>query len=118
MGWPSVPTISRPLRDGLVAIYPRRTRPFAGHLQLWGSAELCESGALAADVCGAGATCLVGAGCVVTCFVVAGGGVLLVCDLVVVAPGDLIPEVCTPDDFPLARLFTEAGGDKRKVCPG
>jgi len=109
MGWPSVPTISRPLRDGLVATYPRRTRPFAGHLQLWGSAELCGTGVLTVEVCGAGATCLEGAGCVVAGFVVAGGGELLVCDLVVVAPGALIPAVCTPDDFPLARLLAEEG---------
>ena len=114
MGWPSVPTMSRPLRDGLVATYPLRTRPFAGHLQLCGSAALCSAVVLALAVCGAGVTALPGggasavaafvvAGLVVAGFVVAPDGVLLACVLVVDALGDLIPEVCTLEDPPLLR---------------
>ncbi len=109
MGCPSVPTMSRPLRDGLVATYPLRTRPFAGHLQLCGSAALCLAVVLTLAVCGAGvAACSGGgafavAGFVVAGFVVAPDGVLLACVLVVDALGDLIPEVCTADDLPRLR---------------
>ena len=110
MGWPSVPTISRPLRDGLVATYPRSTRPFAGHLQLLGSAV---AGLLVVFVVvdfggGVAATCLGGAA-----FLVAGGGVLLVCVVVELAPGVFIPLVCTVADL-LLRLMVDAGADMRK----